>query len=167
MVLGAAVVVAAAWLGGCGSPSSPVVTPSPAISQAPVQTYTDSGDNASVAAPAITPAERAMLARVHVIAVSIAAGGHYVSVQFKAPPKLARDWRSEPLSVTDERTHRVYDQIPTVPLIGSLMAPPHKEGQVGYVMFLNVPSLQPGDRVTVVLGQFKKKHVSVGNGGVQ
>lgn len=167
MTSGLVAVLAAALLSGCGSSAAPEAAPTSSASQAPVQAYTDTGADDADTAPPPTASERAQLARVHIVAVSIAAKGHYVSVQFRAPPRLADGWRSGPLSVTDERTHRVYDQIPNMPVIGSLFAPPHKEGQIGYVMFANVPPLGVGARLTVVLGDFKKAHVEVKEGGTQ
>ena len=47
-------------------------------------------------------------------------------------------------------------------MIGPLIARPKEDGQLGYVMFMNAPQpLQPGSRVTVVLGNFKQEHVVV------
>jgi hypothetical protein len=69
------------------------------------------------------------------------------------------------MSATDERTGRVYDQIPTMPLVGLLYGPPHREGQIGYVTFLNEPGLQTGARLTIKLGDFVQKHVAVQGGG--
>ncbi len=46
------------------------------------------------------------------------------------------------------------------PVIGPLFAGPKEAGQTGYVMFSNAPTvLQPGARVTEVLGDFKQEHV--------
>jgi hypothetical protein len=84
-----------------------------------------------------------------------------ILVQFKAPPSLARKWQQGSVYVVDEATGNVYSEIPVAPVIGPLFARPKEAGQVGYVMFSNAPTaLQPGTRVTVVLGDFKQEHVT-------
>ena len=61
----------------------------------------------------------------------------------------------------DEATGAIYDDIPLAPLIGELFGRPVSDGQAGYVMFLNLPPLSAGSRVTVVLGGFRQEHVPV------
>jgi hypothetical protein len=164
---GVVALLLASLLAGCGtSQAQQVAAPTPSFSQAPVETYTDteSADDVSSSKPG-SAAEKKMLKRVHLAGVSIGADGHYIVVRFKAPPRLAESWRSAPMSVTDERTGAVYDQIPTMPLVGLLFAPPHTDGQVGYVTFVNEPRLPTDARLTVALGDFEQKHVAVEGGG--
>jgi hypothetical protein len=125
---------------------------------------TESAGDTSTSKP-VTAAEKKMLKRVHLAGVSIGADGHYIVVRFTAPPRLADSWRGAPMSVTDEETGTAYDQIPTMPLVGLLYAPPHTDGQVGYVTFVNNPRLPTGARLTVALGDFVEKHVAVQGGG--
>jgi len=74
---------------------------------------------------------------------------------------LARRWQAGMLYVVDERTRRVYDSIPVVPVVGALLGRPQSTGQTGYVMLVNAPPLAAGAIVTVVLGSFKKTHVRI------
>ena len=160
-------------IAACGSTSAGEIQPSAITAgQSPIDTYSDT-ESGSVAAPdAATPAASggshasdgatsAELARVRLVSVEIGADGHYIAVHFKAPPRLARTWQPGMLSVVDERTRRVYDDVPNVPVLGPLLGKPKVEGQTGYVMLLNSPPLAVGDKVTVVLGSFKKAHVHI------
>ena len=63
--------------------------------------------------------------------------------------------------MTDESTQTVYDDIPVVPVLGALFGRPVEDGQIGYVMFANLPPLAAGAQVTVVLGGFRQEHVRV------
>jgi hypothetical protein len=166
----AVVAVAGTVLWGCGSPQTG--QPSAIASgQAPVGTYADTGSTGTASPqPSATatgsgggtsPADAADLKRVELVGVGIGADDKYISVQFKAPPRLARKWQPGMLYVVDERTDLVYDKVPNVPILGSLLGRPMKEGQIGYVMLVNSPPLQSGDEVTVVLGEFKQQHVVV------
>lgn len=182
---GVIVLLLASLLAGCGtSEAQQAAAPTPSFSQAPVETYTDteaagdsqaeaaaetdadteSAGDASTSKP-LTAAEKKMLKRVHLAGVSIGADGHYIVVRFSAPPRLADSWRNARMSVTDEESGTAYDQIPTMPLVGLLYAPPHTDGQVGYVTFVNNPPLPTGARLTVALGDFVQKHVAVQGGG--
>jgi hypothetical protein len=88
--------------------------------------------------------------------------GGLIMVRFKAPPKIAEQWWQGRVSVIDEATGKVYNEIPVTPLIGPLIGRPKIAGQSGYVMLVNAPlSLQPGSTVTVVLGNFQQEHVTV------
>jgi hypothetical protein len=155
-------------LSGCGSSGAGRQPTASAAAQPPVTTYAGSSVGASIAiepskgtASDISAAEKAELARVRIVRVTIGADGQYIGVQFTAPPKLVKRWRAGMLGVIDERTKRVYDQIPVVPVLGALFGRPASEGQIGYVMLANVPRLQPGAVVTVVLGAFRQKHVQI------
>jgi hypothetical protein len=160
---------AVALLAGCGSSSSAQeVQPSVmAVGQSPIDSYGDEqagGTATPVGARPATRSDRATsaeLARVHLVSVGLGAGDKYIAVQFKAPPKLARRWQAGMVYVVDDRTRRVYNEIPNVPVLGDLFGRPQTAGQIGYVMLINKPPLAAGARVTVVLGSFKKAHVHV------
>jgi len=146
-------------IAACGSTSAGEIQPSAITAgQSPIDTATPAASGGSHASDGATSAE---LARVRLVSVEIGADGHYIAVHFKAPPRLARTWQPGMLSVVDERTRRVYDDVPNVPVLGPLLGKPKVEGQTGYVMLLNSPPLAVGDKVTVVLGSFKKAHVHI------
>jgi len=140
-----------------GSTATPVAldTPEPTTASA-VVTSTPEADQPFLTTPA-SPASEA----IQVLSVQIAVDGAMVIVNFKAPVSVARGWAQGNVSVVDEATGDVYDSIPMLPVVGPLFARPKEDGQVGYVMFANVPGLRPGAVVTVVLGEFKKEHVVV------
>jgi hypothetical protein len=107
-------------------------------------------------------AEESVTQTVELTGVGYAAEGAYIIVRFKAPPQVARRWMQGSVSVRDETTGRLYNEIPTMPLIGPLLGHPAKAGQPGYVMLVNTPpGLVPGSLVTVVLGDFKQEHVPI------
>lgn len=99
--------------------------------------------------------------QVRVLGVGYAAEGAYLIANFIAPPRLAILWQPGELYLVDEATGAKYDEIPFMPKIGFLIARPAEEGQAGYVMLQNQPSLRPGSEVTVVLGGFTQEHVKV------
>ena len=155
-------------LAGCGASSGQGMQPSAIASgQSPIDTYTDTeGGGAATPASPVTgkradQATSGELARVHLVAVGLGADSRYIAVHFKAPPMLARRWQAGMLYVVDERTRRVYDSIPVVPVVGALLGRPQSTGQTGYVMLVNAPPLAVGAIVTVVLGSFKKTHVRI------
>jgi hypothetical protein len=109
-------------------------------------------------APASTNANQ----QVKLLGVGFAAEGGLIMVRFKAPPKIAEQWWQGRVSVIDEATGTVYNEIPVSPLIGPLIGRPKIAGQSGYVMLVNPPpGIQPGSTVTVVLGNFRQEHVTV------
>jgi hypothetical protein len=109
---------------------------------------------------AATPAPAAD--SVELVGVGFAVDGGMIIVQFRAPPRIARDWFQGSCWVVDEGTGAIYNDIPVMPIIGPLIARPKENGQLGYVMLMNAPQpLQPGSRVTVVLGDFKQEHIVV------
>ncbi len=100
--------------------------------------------------------------QVQVMDVGFGVDGRLIMVRFKAPPKIADQWWQGRVSVVDEATGTVYNEIPVTPLIGPLIGRPKIAGQIGYVMLVNTNgSLHSGSIVTVVLGDFKQEHVTV------
>ena len=99
---------------------------------------------------------------VQVTSVGFAAEGGMIVVRFLAPPEEAAKWWQGSVSVTDEGTGEVYDEVPVMPKIGPLIGRPKFAGQAGYVMLMNAPPyLQPGALVTIVLGAHEFEHVPV------
>jgi hypothetical protein len=114
------------------------------------------------ATPGMTATDKAGLSRVELLRVDFAADGKYIYVEFRAPPRVARQWRQGNVSVIDEATGTIYSGIPVAPIIGPLIAQPVHEGQIGYVMLTNDGSgIKSGSVVTVILGDFKQEHVTV------
>jgi hypothetical protein len=96
------------------------------------------------------------------LSVGFGADGILVSVGYTAPPKLAQSWRQGNVYIVDERTGIVYDDVPVVPVLGPLFSKPHTDGQAAYVMLSNPTSaIKSGAVVTVVLGNYKRLHVTV------
>ena len=89
------------------------------------------------ATPGMTATDNAGLSRVELLRVDFAAEGKYIYVEFRAPPRVARQWRQGNVSVIDEATGTIYNGIPVAPIIGPLIAQPVHEGQIGYVMLTN------------------------------
>jgi hypothetical protein len=99
---------------------------------------------------------------VEIVAVTTAADGAYIMVEFRAPARLVASWYQGKVSVVEESTGNVYAVIPSVGAIGPLISRPQLDGQLGYVMLVNAPvQLMPGAIVTVVLGEFKQKHLII------
>jgi hypothetical protein len=99
---------------------------------------------------------------VEVTSVGFAAEGGLIVVRFRAPPSEAAKWWPGSVSVADEATGTIYDEIPVMPRIGPLIGRPKREGQPGYVMLVNAPPGLPEDaRVTVLLGAYTFEHVPV------
>lgn len=135
-------------------PVLPTITPTAA--PAPVRATTEP-------TPTGTAITDAGSAQVELLAVDFAAEGSYIHVEFRAPPRLTRQWGQGNVSVTDEATGITYNGIPVAPLIGPLIGRPLNAGQIGYVMLVNTgDGLHTGSFVTVVLGNFKQEHVLVG-----
>jgi hypothetical protein len=167
LAVAGATLLVAGLLAACGNAGGAVDQAPTIAGQSPIDTYGDTQDAgvapATTAAPeaASDGATKAELARVRVVSVGLGAEGGYIGVMFKAPPKLARRWQSGMVYVVDERTHKVYSQIPKVPVLGVLFGRPQSAGQTGYVMLYNIPPVKAGAKVTVVLGSYTKKHVKV------
>jgi hypothetical protein len=102
------------------------------------------------------------LQTVEVMGVGFAGEGGMILVRFMAPPDVAEKWWQGSVSVADEASGIVYNEIPVMPKIGPLIGRPKFEGQPGYVMLVNPPPyLQPGAVVTVKLGNYSFEHVPV------
>jgi hypothetical protein len=173
LVAGLLVAGALASLAGC-SGQIPGETPTAgqdAVGQAPVSVYSDSPGAADTSVDAAStqssdgvatdPEEAEDLKNVELLGVGLGADDHYVVVQFRAPARLVRTWQSGAVSVTDERNGMIYNDIPVVPVLGALFGKPVEDGQIGYVMFANLPPLAKGAQVTVDLGGFRQEHVAV------
>ena len=113
--------------------------------------------------PSLTPASpQATPGGVVIVAVTTAADGAYIMVQFRAPARTVASWYQGKVSVIEESTGNVYAVIPSVGAIGPLISRPQLDGQLGYVMLVNAPvALGPGAVVTVVLGEFKQEHLII------
>jgi hypothetical protein len=99
---------------------------------------------------------------VEIVAVTTAADGAYIMVQFRAPARLARGWNQGVVAVVDESSGNEYTEIPSVGTIGPLISKPKQDGQLGFVMLTNAPvPMKPGDLVTVILGDFKQEHLVI------
>jgi hypothetical protein len=99
---------------------------------------------------------------VEVLRVGFAGEGGMIHILFRAHPKEAEKWWQGSVSVTDETSGAIYNEIPVMPKIGPLIGRPKREGQLGYVMLTNTPPyLQPGAVVTVKLGNYTFEHVQV------
>jgi hypothetical protein len=144
-------------------PANAAPTPVPVASVRP-QTV-DSGASAAgtPAPPKLEPvAQAAADDTIEVLRVGFAVDGGLIMVQFRAPPKIAQQWWQGRVSVIDEVTGAVYNEIPVMPKIGPLIGRPVGTGRLGYVMLVNAPpGLKPGAIVTVVLGSFEQEHVLV------
>jgi hypothetical protein len=99
---------------------------------------------------------------VEVLRVGFGADGAMIHIQFRAPPDIVAKWWQGSVSVIDEATGTVYNEIPVMPRIGPLIGRPARAGQLGYVMLVNAPPyLRPGAEVTVVLGKYTFEHLPV------
>jgi hypothetical protein len=113
--------------------------------------------------PGATPSSsQATPGGVEIVAVTTAADGAYIMVQFRAPARLARGWNQGVVAVVDESSGNEYTEIPSVGTIGPLISKPKQDGQLGFVMLTNAPvPMKPGDLVTVILGDFKQEHLVI------
>ena len=168
LLVAAVLFLAGGSLTGCGGEAGAATSTSgpEAAGQAPISIYADSPAGVSstegaTASKTSDPYEAEDLKKVELLGVTFAGDGVYVMVQFKAPPRLAKTWQAGEVSVTDEATQTAYDDIPVVPVLGALFGRPVYDGQMGYVMFANLPPLAAGAQVTVVLGGFTQEHVGV------
>jgi hypothetical protein len=172
IVLRAQTTAAALIRGVSGPTSTPVqtyasvsalpasATPAPAMAHAPV--------TASAALPppsstgVVTATEEAGTAEVELLSVGLAAEGELIIVNYRADPWAAQKFWPGVVSVIDETTGAVYNEVPVMPVIGPLIGRPKEAGQPGYVMLVNtLPGLRSGSLVTVVLADFKQEHVTV------
>lgn len=120
------------------------------------------------AAPQTTTAVDESVFRLELLDVAYAADGTLIIVRFKATRKAADSLWPGRVSVTDERTGKVYENVPVMPVVGLLVGRPRTFGPVGYIMFTNTePGLPPGSLVTVQLDQFRQEHVVVKANGLK
>ena len=156
--------------GPTSTPAPPAPTSAPASTSSAVLTSGVStvlppiGAASPLPAPAetVTATGEAGAAGVELLGVSFGADGAYIYVQFRASPKVAEKFWPGVLSVVDEATGTVYNEVPVMPVIGPLIARPKQEGQLGYVMLVNAPpGLRSGSIVTVILADFRQEHVTV------
>jgi hypothetical protein len=109
-----------------------------------------------------TPTSQQTPAGVTVVAVTTAADGAYIMVEFRAPAKLVRGWNQGQISVVDEKTGNTYTVIPAVGDTAPLISRPQSDNQLDYVMLENAPNpLQKGAMVTVILDGFKQEHLLI------
>lgn len=128
----------------------------------PVVPVTPSTGEAGEAEPPTTPESEEAATAVELLGIGFAADGGFIMVQFLAPPQVATNWWQGSISVTDEATGTVYNEIPVMPLIGPLIGKPVEAGQLGYAMLVNAPTpLKTGAVVTVVLGDYVFEHQTV------
>jgi hypothetical protein len=159
-----ALLASAALTLGCSAEQPPPATireyqePTDTVSQL-IEEPQDSTDTPG--GPLPSDLRNRLEADVELLGVSYAADGAYLMVGFLASPRLAILWQPGELYIVDETTGTKYSQIPFMPKIGRLIGRPAQEGQPGYVMLQNVPPISPGTKVTVVLGGFRQKRVSV------
>ncbi len=137
--------------------AAPPSSPTP-IAATPGQAAMPTGaPTAEIAAP-----KEASASGVELLGVGFGADGQYINVQFKAPPKVAQQWRQGNVYVIEETKGVIYKDIPIMPILGPLLGRPQHEGQIGYVMLYNTSGgIRPGSVVTVVLGDFRQEHVTV------
>jgi hypothetical protein len=140
----------------------------PASRALPVLTPTPGGpaEEESTPAPAAGSPEATAgvtgTATVELLGVGFAADGAYIIANYKAPPVAAQTFWPGVLSVTDEASGTVFNEVPVMPVIGPLIARPVQEGQIGYVMLVhNPPLLRSGALVTVDLADYHFEHVPV------
>jgi len=97
---------------------------------------------------------------VELLWVGFAADGAFVIVNYVAHPAAAQAFWPGMLSVTDEASGTVFNEVPVMPVIGPLIARPLEAGQPGYVMLVHAPAiLRPGSLVTVDLAGHRFEHV--------
>lgn len=110
----------------------------------------------------VTPSPTTQGATVELLGVGIGAEGNFIEVYFLAPPAVAGSWYQGNVSVVEESSGTIYNEIPVIPVVGPLFGKPVQAGQIGYVMLVNAPvRLQVGSTVTVTLGEYVFEHVLV------
>lgn len=96
---------------------------------------------------------------VQVLNAGIAAEGGFIIVNYVSSYRKAQDFWPGRVSVTDETSGIVYSEVPVMPIIGPLIARPQKDGQAGYVMFVNNPPILGDTLLTVILDDYVQEHV--------
>jgi hypothetical protein len=96
------------------------------------------------------------------LAVGYAADGGFIMISFTAPVDQVALLYQGTVSVTNEGTGEIYNEIPVMPVVGPMVGRPIMDGQPGYVMLVNhYPPLQPGSLVTIVLGEIRFEHIPI------
>jgi hypothetical protein len=93
--------------------------------------------------------------------VSIGANDEMIGVNYTASPLLAQRWFQGDVFVVNEANNRAYRDTVLMPVVGWLFQRPAEYGQIASVMLIN-NGLKSGDRVTVILGKYKRQHIKVG-----
>jgi hypothetical protein len=134
----------------------PALTPTPgSLSGAESSPPPAAGDPGATAGLGLT-------GTVELLWVGFGAEGAFVVVNYAAPPAAAQTFWPGVLSVTDEASGTVFNEVPVMPVIGPLIARPLQQGQPGYVMLVHAPAiLRPGSLVTVDLADYHFEHVPV------
>lgn len=105
---------------------------------------------------------------VRLLGVEIGAGGNFILVHFTCHPRELTKIYQGSVSVTDQATGFVYNEVAVMPKIGPLIGRPTAEGQRGYVMIVNPGvRLRPGAKVDVAIGDFRKEGVTVQGPGAK
>ena len=150
---------AAIWLSGCREAASSTAPPIVFITETATP---DSGVAVVPVSEIPTAGTEPDGANVTFEGVGIAADGGYIAVYFKAPPEVAGGWWQGSIYVLDEGTGILYAEIPVMPVVGPLIGKPKEAGQEGYCMLTNTGgAIRPGSVVTVVLGSYKREHITV------
>jgi type II secretory pathway pseudopilin PulG len=156
---------ATALVGGARAPEeSPTLRPAPRQTPTPPRPAEADGAASPASSPTVESAATGTTApaAVELLRVEVGRESGLISVQFKAPPKVAQKWWQGSVSVIDEGTGAVYNEVPVLPIVGPLIGRPVRAGQLGYVMLSNAPTpLKPGAVVTVVLGEYRFEHQTV------
>jgi len=100
--------------------------------------------------------------KLEIISVGYGAEGAFLVVNFLADPDIAQTFWPGVLSITDEATGAIYNEVPVMATIGPLIARPREYGQPGYFMLVNAPApIPPGSLVTVKLGAYEFKNIPI------
>jgi hypothetical protein len=94
------------------------------------------------------------------ISVGFGAEGAYIDVSYKAPPALAKYWIQGDIFVVNETNGVIYNDTVLMPVVGWLFQRPADPDQIASVMLVN-HGLKTGDQVTVILGNYKRAHITV------
>lgn len=99
---------------------------------------------------------------VEVVSVGFAGERGLIIIRFLAPAEVTEHWWQGSVSIEEESSGDIYNEIPVLPKVGPMIARPKLDGQPGYVMLVNTPpGLKSGALVTVSLGEYRFEHVPV------
>jgi hypothetical protein len=143
---------------GCSSEPEPVTKPITFLSPTPLSTEDMSKLTAGVQLASKEPDSDG----VELESVGLAKEVSLIVVSFKGSVKTIANWQQGSVYLIDESTNVSYRETAVLPLMGPMIARPREEGQSGYVMLSNPGSaIKSGSVVTVVLGSYKRLHVTV------